>query len=431
MIPFHDERVKRVFLLNFGSLGDLHPFIGMGLALKGAGYGVLVGTNPSHLPRVKEAGLDAIGVGPDLRPDDPELIRIVLDPRRGPERLHREYIFPSAEKGIEDALSHAQKSDLLLTGILGYFVLTLSELTKVPWGMGMLAPIGYWSAHDPPETPAVPFLRSMRFLGPSFLGAFYRALLSLGASWAKPLQEARKRRGLAPQSNPLLPSTATSGALNLALFSKHFAEPQRDWPKNLVQPGYIDYDGPGADADLSPEIESFLGAGEPPILVTLGSTHVMQPDQIFETFHEVVRPIGQRAIFLVGSQRLQEYRAKFREEQFGVFAYAPYGKLMPRCRAIVHQGGAGTTGRCLKSGAPAVILAGATDQLDNARHVEEIGAGVKLPLRALSVATLARALERVGAAETRARAAQIASLVRAENPEARVVEAVRSVIGSP
>jgi len=229
--------MKRVFLLNFGSLGDVHPFVGMGLALKRSGFDVLVGTNQAHVARVNAAGLDAVGVGPDFRPDDPELIRVVMDPRRGPERLHREYIFPSAEKAIGDALPHARSSDLLLTGILGYFVPTLSDLTKVPWGMGMLSPIGYWSAYDPPAVPSIPFLRPLRFMGPRFLRALYKILMSLGRKWAEPLQQARKRYGLPPQPNPLLASTMTAGVLNLALFSKHFAPPQPDWPRNLNSAG--------------------------------------------------------------------------------------------------------------------------------------------------------------------------------------------------
>jgi rhamnosyltransferase subunit B len=421
--------VKRVFLMNVGSLGDLHPFIGMGLALRNAGFDVVVGTNASHVPRVKAAGLEGIGIGPDLRPDDPELISVVMNPRRGPVRLHRDYIFPATERAIDDALPAARASDLILTGILGYVVPTLSELAKVPWGMGMLAPLGFWSAHDPPETPAIPFLRALKGLGPRSIRVLYKLLFAVSGGLAKPLQQARKRRGLPPQPNPFLVSTMTGGDLNLALFSKHFAAPQPDWPANLVQPGYIAYDGPGGDSDVSVELDRFLASGEPPILVTLGSTNVLSPGEIFEIVHRAVKPTGRRALFLVGAQRLTEYREKFEGDRFGVFDYAPYSKVMPRCSVVVHQGGAGTTGHCLRASRPAVIVGSANDQLDNARHVEGIGAGVRLPLSLLTTSTLTRALDHAESAEVRARAAQIGALIAAENAEESVVQAVRAVIG--
>src|SRR5580765_3531993 len=107
--------MKKIFLTNFGSLGDLHPFVGAGLALKKAGYEVVVGTHPAHLERVTEAGLPAIAIGPDFRLDDPEILRVIFDTRRGLEILHRKYIFPAADKGIDDALPVARESDLILT----------------------------------------------------------------------------------------------------------------------------------------------------------------------------------------------------------------------------------------------------------------------------------------------------------------------------
>ena len=423
--------MKRVFLVNFGSLGDLHPFVGMGLALKRAGFDVLVGANAAHVPRVQAAGLDAIGIGPDLRPDDPALIAVVMDPRRGPERLHRDYVFPATERAIEDALPHARDSSIILTGMLGYVVPTLSELTGVRWGMCMLSPLGYWSAHDPPELPAVPILRALGALGPRAVRMIYKPLFSVSGRWAEPLQRARQRRGLPRQPNPFLASTMTSGDLNLALFSKHFAAPQPDWPANVVQPGYIAYDGPGADAEIAPDLERFLAAGDPPVLVTLGSANVLAPGEIFEIVHRAVAPTGRRALFLVGMPRLAEFREKFAGERFGVFDYAPYGKLMPRCSVVVHQGGAGTTGRCLRASRPAVIVGSANDQLDNARRVESIGAGVKLPLPRLTTATLARALSRAESPKVRARSAQIGRLIGTEDAEASVVRAVREAIGEP
>ncbi len=421
--------MKKVVLINFGSLGDIHPFIGLGLALQKAGIKVVFGTNLSHVPRVQQAGLEAYGVGPDLRPDDPELIAVVMNSIKGPEILHKKYIFPSSEKGIADSLPLTKDANLILTGMLGYFVPTLSELTKVPWGMAMLAPMAYWSAYDPPELPAIPFLRPLKFLGPTFFKYFYQAIFSVSTSWAEPLQAIRKKNGLPPQPNPMKASTMTSGSINLALFSKHFAAPQPDWPKNLIQPGYMSYDGPGNDAVLNPDLGAFLSQGDSPVLMTLGSTNVHTPGELYEIFHEALLPLQQRAIMLVGSKNLSEYKKKFESKTVAVFDYAPYAKLMPHCSTIVHQGGAGTTGQCLRAGKPSIIVGSANDQLDNARHVEEIGAGVKLPLKKLSVSTLREALIHTQSAAMKRAASDVGEHIRSENAEATAVLAIQKLIG--
>lgn len=58
--------------------------------------------------------------------------------------------------------------------------------------------------------------------------------------------------------------------------------------------------------------------------------------------------------------------------------YAPLGKLLPHCSAIVHHGGIGTTSQALRSGIPQVIRPMAFDQHDNAARVETLGCGICL-----------------------------------------------------
>ena len=59
-------------------------------------------------------------------------------------------------------------------------------------------------------------------------------------------------------------------------------------------------------------------------------------------------------------------------------SYAPLGKLLPHCRAIVHHGGIGTTSQALRAGLPQVIRPMAFDQHDNAARIAKLGCGVTL-----------------------------------------------------
>lgn len=64
-------------------------------------------------------------------------------------------------------------------------------------------------------------------------------------------------------------------------------------------------------------------------------------------------------------------------------------------RAIVHHGGAGTTGAALRSGVPSVVVPLGFDQPYWGRRVEALGVGPgPIPRRKLTVARLAHAIDR-------------------------------------
>jgi rhamnosyltransferase subunit B len=57
------------------------------------------------------------------------------------------------------------------------------------------------------------------------------------------------------------------------------------------------------------------------------------------------------------------------------FEYGAFGEILPRARAIVHQGGVGTTGQGMRSGRPVLVVPHAHDQFDNAARVARLGCG--------------------------------------------------------
>jgi UDP:flavonoid glycosyltransferase YjiC (YdhE family) len=58
--------------------------------------------------------------------------------------------------------------------------------------------------------------------------------------------------------------------------------------------------------------------------------------------------------------------------------FAPFRQLLPRCAAVVHHGGIGTTTAALQSGCPQVVLPLAWDQPDNAARVVRLGVAASL-----------------------------------------------------
>lgn len=105
----------------------------------------------------------------------------------------------------------------------------------------------------------------------------------------------------------------------------------------------------------------------------------------------------------------------------------PHSWLFPRMAAVVHHGGAGTTGAGLRAGGPNIITPFApNDQPAWAERVAQLGVGLRLPgVKQLTAEKLAEAMRTsVTDSALRARAAALGEKIRAEDGVARAVEIV-------
>jgi UDP:flavonoid glycosyltransferase YjiC (YdhE family) len=92
--------------------------------------------------------------------------------------------------------------------------------------------------------------------------------------------------------------------------------------------------------------------------------------------------------------------------------------------AVVHHGGAGTTGAGLRSGVPSILTPLAADQPSWARQVHALGAGpAPLPFQTLTAERLADEIrEAVTNPAIRQRAAEIGRRLQAEDGLGRTIE---------
>jgi len=109
---------------------------------------------------------------------------------------------------------------------------------------------------------------------------------------------------------------------------------------------------------------------------------------------------------------------------------APHEWLFPRCVCTVHHGGAGTTAASLRAGIPTVITPIVYDQFEHARWVTQLGSGIGLQdLEYVEVKELADALKKAtGSPEMRARAKEVAELLKQEDGAQGAVDAVSGII---
>ena len=95
----------------------------------------------------------------------------------------------------------------------------------------------------------------------------------------------------------------------------------------------------------------------------------------------------------------------------------PHDWLFPRVAALVHNGGAGTTGAGLRAGRPTVVCPLVGDQPFWGRRVADLGVGpAPVSLFKLTAERLAEAITRATTDATmRQRAAALGQAIRAEN----------------
>jgi UDP:flavonoid glycosyltransferase YjiC (YdhE family) len=428
--PVTPRRKARIVLTTFGSLGDLHPYIAIALGLKERGHRPVIATSAAYRGKVESLGIDFHAVRPD-HPDllaHPELIAYYMDLRKGPERVIRGAVMPALRDSCEDTLAAADGADLLVSHPLTLTTRLVAEKKGLPWASSVLSPVSFFSVHDPPVLAPAPFLSKLRFLGPALYRPLFGFLKWTIRSWFEPWHRLRAEMGLPPTSQNPLFEGGCSEALHLALCSKLLAPPQPDWPPRTVVTGFAFYDRDG-EAGLPAGLAEFLDAGPPPIVFTLGSSAVMDAGPFYEHSAAAARRLGRRAVLLVGKD--PRNRLASLPEGVAAFEYAPFSELFPRCAAIVHQGGIGTTGQALRSGRPMLVMPYAHDQPDNAERVVRLGVARTIPRQRYTAERAARELQRLlDTPSYSERAREVGRLVREEDGVRAACDALEAVIGS-
>jgi UDP:flavonoid glycosyltransferase YjiC (YdhE family) len=419
---------RRIILTTFGSLGDLHPYIAIARGLQSRGHEPIIATSNYYRQKIEALGIGFRPVRPDApEPDaNPEFMRRIMDRRKGSEYVIRDVMMAVLRQSYDDTLVATQGADLLVSHALTYTTRLVAERKRIPWVSTVLSPILFFSAHDPPVPAPAPYLAKLRFLGP----AFHRALYWLGKrsirAWCEPWHRLRAEIGLPKIDESPLFEAQHSPGLVLALFSKVLAERQPDWPAHTEQTGFPFYDEDGA-AGMSPELASFLDAGPPPIVFTLGSSAVMDAGRFYEHSIAAARTLHRRAVLLVGSDP-RNRPASLSEDMIAV-GYAAFAELFPRAAAIVHQGGIGTTAQAMRSGRPMLVMPYAHDQPDNAARVTRLGIARTIVRDRYTPRSAARALHPLLEEPSYARrAAQVGAQVRGEDSIAAACAAITSFL---
>jgi UDP:flavonoid glycosyltransferase YjiC (YdhE family) len=195
----------------------------------------------------------------------------------------------------------------------------------------------------------------------------------------------------------------------------------KDWGPHIDLANFIQYEQ--AHTYEPPQaLLDFLAAGEAPIYVGFGSVVAEDPAALTRTIFAALERSGARGIV---SQGWAHLAGGTPPPNVYVIGDCPHDWLFPRCRAVCHHGGAGTTSAGLRAGLPTVIVPFFGDQFFWGRVVADAGAGPDpIPIRRLGVETLTAAFDACRRPQIGDRARELGARLRATDG---VELAVRSI----
>ena len=358
-----------VILSTIGTDGDVFPHIGLGVALRARGHRVTLAAPEPFRSR-------AISFGLEFQPlaTAEEYERLLADPnfwhpfksgfvtaRWGAPLIPRQY----------EAIARlaAQPHSVLVanSGVLAARL--VQEKLRTRTATLLLQPGLVQSSVEPPKLPGG--LTIPKWLPLPLRGLGWVGLDAVGYALLAPaLNRVRSSLGLPPVRRVF--RWWLSPELVIGLFPPWYAAPQSDWPPQLRLAGFGRFDG--SPAALPEDVRAYCEYGPPPIAFTLG-TGMKHATEFFRAAIAACDDLGLRGLLLT---KYADMIPSALPPRLRHCSFVPFRQLLPRCAAVVHHGGIGTTAAALEAGCPQIILPLALDQPDNASRVAKLGVGYAL-----------------------------------------------------
>lgn len=403
----------RVAIVCNDTRGGIQPYVALGAGLQQAGHEVRAVAPAEFAGMFTAAGL-------------------TFKPLSGPTGTEQQSATGVAERGTiasmrymarelparihvwtRETLEACEGADLLTGGIGGMVVgLSVAEKLGKPFVQAHLQPVGAPTGSYPGVLlPGMP-----RWLGQP--GNYISHHLSEAALWMpfKGVMASARWEVLGLTGRP----SAADGQPVLYGFSRHVVPlPAADGQDRHVVGYWTLPAGPAWRPP--PGLEDFLARAGQVVSIGFGSMASTDPDTVTKLMLGAIRAAGVRAVLLSGWGGLASVA-----DADDVFCAEnlPHDWLFPRVAAVVHHGGAGTTGAAIRAGVPAIVVPFAVDQPFWGARVAALGLGpMPLPRKQLTQQKLADALRRTLAdTAMRARAAALGVQVRAEDGISAAVE---------
>ena len=357
----------RFLLSAIGSRGDVQPLLALAVELKSLGHVPSIAVPPNFGEWIESYGVACIPVGPDVRkltggtaPAKPA--------KPSPAQMQQ-----MAEQMVryqcQVLMEAAKDADVMVgMGALQIASPSVAEARRLPYVYVTYCPQTLPSPDHPPPKAGGHY--AQRLPGAVNRLLWMRDERSFDKRFRATLNDERVKLGLAP-----------IGSVRSHIFTRQpwleadptLAPAPRVKGIAIVQTGAWLLPDP---APLPADVERFLNDGEPPVYFGLGSMRALAQSE--RMFVDAARAIGRRSIVQRGWAELDASTAG---DDCLAIGDVDHAKLFPRCAAIVHHGGSGTTTSAARSGRPQVVIPHMYDQFYFAHRVDVLGVGVSGPTR--------------------------------------------------
>jgi UDP:flavonoid glycosyltransferase YjiC (YdhE family) len=308
----------KVVLASYGTRGDVEPFATVGRELLRRGHDVCMAVPPNMVGFLETVGFAAVAFGPE--PLSSVRSRTVEDPASAmAEQV--EYLSRAMEEWGTTLTALANGADLLITGRIE---------------QGLAANVAEY--HGIPQA-------ALHF----FPGAHAR--LSGWAGDTTEEAENAQRRALG------LPEATghSTGSLEIQAYDALcFPELAAEWADGDGWRPFVGALTLELPTEADDEVLSWIAAGTPPIYFGFGSgVWLPYAAQTFGLISVACGRLGERALICSGAS---DFADAPHSDQVKVVRAVNHSAIFPACRAVVHQGGAGTTAAGMRAGIPTLIL---------------------------------------------------------------------------
>ncbi len=413
--------------MSLGTRGDVQPFVALGAALRARGGDVTVSTGVGFEAMIEGAGLKSASFSSNYqtllqRPDVQDAMH-TLSGKLRMLRKSRERIRQELEEQWN--LTHKIRPDLIVYNPKTAFAAQAAHSIGAVAVPALLQPVLAPTAAFPLMVVSTGNLgacanRFSHRLATGMAGRLNRKnfrAFERAHDGSMELGDFDELRGFAPGGR---------NVPRLHAYSRHLVPRPDDWPVEETITGYWFRENDQTDWTPPAALARFLMSGPPPVYIGFGSMPTRDAQKTAQAAIEALRQAGLRGVLSRGWGGLEMPNAG---EDIHVISGAPHGWLFPRCAAIVHHGGAGTTHQALRWGRPSVVCPLFGDQPFWARRVADAGAGSEpLPMKKFTASRLADRLEVALSSVVKARAEDLGRLVRAEAGSERAADVLESVM---
>lgn len=407
-----------ITILTYGSRGDVQPFLPLSLGLMSRGHKVILAAPARFKSLVEEHGITFF----PLAGDPEELSRRLNDAGYNFLKQVRELMSHAVEIGA-DVMRQTEEvckdADLIIhtfTHAVGAH--TLAREKNIPDVyidlFPMFVPTGDYPNISLPDFGSRAYNR-------------FTHIASAQISWITSnlgFEQIRRRAGLPKRKlySPFQDSPPRPRTPILCAWSPSLIPPSSDWDSRVHVTGYY-FLPENKSYSPPPELAEFLKSGKPPVCVSFGSMVNKNAEKIDTIIRASLKQTNNRGIILSGW-------GSAKRESMNDLLYldaAPHDWLLPKCKMIIHHGGAGTTSAGLRAGIPQVVVPFMADQPFWGSRVHEIGVGPK-PIRVsqLSVEKMVGAMVEAESKVVLERAQVTGQKIRSEEGVMNAVKLIES-----